>query len=71
MPSLARRYVLKLTLSTCSEEITLHFSYYLDVLHSFSSNHSVCLFEKCAILTLTVRKLTLPSELFPTELIRI
>lgn len=69
MPSLARRYNLKQTLGTCSEEIVLHFSYYLYVLHNFSSTRSVCFFEKCAMLTLIVRKLMLPNELFPIELV--
>lgn len=69
MPSLARRCILKKTLGTCSEEIVLHFSYYLYVLHNFSSTRSVCFFEKCAMLTLIVRKLMLPNEVFPTELV--
>lgn len=47
MPSLVRRYVLQLTLGTYCEEILLHYSYYLDVLHSFHDCF-LCLLGKCA-----------------------
>lgn len=68
MPSLVRKYVLQLTLGTYCEDILLHYSYYLNVFHSFH-DYFLCLLGKCALLILTARKLVLPKELFPTELI--